>query len=55
MGLGPAHQVRGDRGLEALAEVEGQLIGAEKMDDTAILATASSIEERTREISNLLK
>jgi len=39
----------------ALAEVEGQLIGAEKMDDTAILATASSIKERTREISNLLK
>jgi len=39
----------------ALAEAEGLLIGAEKMDDTAILATASSIEERTREIRNLLK
>jgi len=39
----------------ALAEVEGLLIGAEKMDDTAILATASSITERTREIENILK
>ena len=34
----------------ALAEVEGLMIGAEKMDDTAILATASSISNRTQEI-----
>jgi hypothetical protein len=39
----------------ALAEVEGMLIGAEKMDDAAILATASSISERTREIESLFK
>ncbi len=39
----------------ALAEAEGQMIGAEKMDDTAILATASSIMERTKEIENALK
>lgn len=39
----------------ALAEAEGWLIGAEKMDDTAALATASSIMERTTAISNLLK
>jgi len=38
----------------ALAEAEGMMIGATKMDDTAILATASSISERTREIKNLL-
>ena len=39
----------------ALAEAEGILIGAEKMDEPAILATASSIMERTKEISDLLK
>jgi DinB family protein len=39
----------------ALAEVEGQLIGAEKTDETAITATALSIQERTKEISDLLK
>ena len=39
----------------ALAEAEGMMIGAEKMDDTAILATALSISERTREIEALLK
>jgi hypothetical protein len=38
----------------ALAEAEGMMIGTEKMDDTAILATASSISERTKEISDLL-
>jgi uncharacterized damage-inducible protein DinB len=38
----------------ALAEAEGMLIGIEKMDDTAIRATASSISERTREIEGLL-
>ncbi len=38
----------------ALAEAEGMMIAAEKMDDTAILAAASSISERTKEISDLL-
>ena len=38
----------------ALAEVEGMMIGAEKMDDTAILAAASSINERAKEIERLL-
>jgi len=38
----------------ALAEAEGQMIGAEKMDDAAIKATASSISERTNEIANIL-
>jgi hypothetical protein len=39
----------------ALAEAEGFMIGAEKMDETAILATASSIAERTKEIADVLK
>lgn len=39
----------------ALAEAEGMMIGAEKMDDTAILATASSITERTKEIEGLMR
>ena len=39
----------------ALAEAEGMMIGMQKMDDTAILAAASSISERTKEISGLLK
>jgi hypothetical protein len=39
----------------ALAEAEGMLIGAGKMDDTATLAAASSISERTKEIEDLLK
>jgi len=39
----------------ALAEAEGFMIGAEKMDETAILATASSIAERTKEIAGVLK
>jgi len=38
----------------ALAEAEGQMIGAEKMDETAILATVSSITERTKEIELIL-
>ena len=38
----------------ALAEVEGLMIGGEKMDDAAILATASSISDRTKEIRELL-
>ena len=37
----------------ALAEAEGTMIGAEDLDDTAILATASSILERTKEIEGL--
>jgi len=39
----------------ALAEAEGMMIGTEKMDNTAIRATASSIQERAEEIRNLLK
>ena len=38
----------------ALAEAEGMMIGAEKMDDAAIRETASSITERTKEIKRLL-
>lgn len=39
----------------ALAEAEGQMLGAEKIDDRVILATASSIQERTKEIEKILK
>jgi len=39
----------------ALAEAEGQMLGAEKIDDTVILATASSIQERAKEIEKILK
>ncbi|HSO11322.1 MAG TPA: hypothetical protein VLT51_03025 [Anaerolineales bacterium] len=39
----------------ALAEVEGRMIGAEKMDSAVILQTASSISERTREIADILR
>jgi len=38
----------------ALAEAESIMIGTEKMDDTAILATALSINERTKKIESLL-
>jgi hypothetical protein len=38
----------------ALAEAEGLMIGATKMDDAAILAIASSIAERTNEIKKLI-
>lgn len=38
----------------ALAEAEGLMIGAKNMDEAAILATASSISERTKEIRTLL-
>ena len=38
----------------ALAETEGMMIGAKKMDNTAIRATALSISKRTKEIQNLL-
>jgi hypothetical protein len=39
----------------ALAEAEGLMIGVEKIDDTAILATASSIQERTKDIEKILE
>jgi hypothetical protein len=39
----------------ALAEAEGMMIGAEKMDSAVILQTASSISERTREIAGILR
>ena len=39
----------------ALAEAEGMMIGVEKTDETAILATVSLILERTRELENLLE
>lgn len=38
----------------ALADVEGRMIAAEKMDDAAILETASSITNRSRQIRTLL-
>jgi hypothetical protein len=38
----------------ALAEVQAIMIGAEKIDDAAILATASSISERVNEIRKLI-
>jgi hypothetical protein len=40
--------------LAALAEAEGWMIGAEAVGDATILATAVSISDRTREISQLL-
>jgi hypothetical protein len=39
----------------ALAEAEGWMIGIENIDEAAILATASSILERTKEIERLLE
>ena len=39
----------------ALAEAEGMMIGAEKIDEAAIAAAASSISDRTREIGSLLQ
>jgi len=39
----------------ALAEAEGMMIGAEKMDDPAMYATASSISEKMKEIEALLR
>lgn len=38
----------------AQAEVEGVMIGTEKMDDAAILAAATSISDRAKEIRRLL-
>jgi hypothetical protein len=55
IGQAPSESKRLIRKLyAALAEAEGLMIGMEKMDDTAIRATASSISERTMEIRNLL-
>jgi hypothetical protein len=39
----------------ALAEAEGQMLGAEKIDDAVIRETASSIQERTKEIEKILE
>ncbi len=39
----------------ALAEAEGVMIGMEKMVETAMFATASTILERTKEIEELLR
>jgi hypothetical protein len=56
IGLAPSESKRLLRKVfAALAEVEGNWIGAEKTDDAAIHATASSISERAKEIRNLLK
>ena len=56
IGLAPSESKRLLRKIyAALAEAEGMMIGAEEMNDTAILATASSISERTKEIEDLLK
>jgi DinB superfamily len=55
LGLTPSESKRLLRRIyAALAEVEGIMIGADKMDDTAILATASSISQRAKEIQDLL-
>jgi len=55
IGLAPSESKRLLRKIyAALAEAEGMMIGAKTMDETAILATASSIVERTKEIESLL-
>ena len=55
IGQAPSESKRLIRKIHAaLAEAEGMMIGMEKTDDTAILATASSISERTKDISALL-
>jgi DinB family protein len=51
IGLPPSESMRLHRRIyAALAEVEGLMIGADKINDAAILTTASSISNRTREI-----
>src|SRR6266508_455054 len=51
IGQAPSESKRLLRKIYAgLAEAEGLMIGTEKMDDTAIRSTASSILERTKEI-----
>ena len=55
IGLAPTESKRLLRKIyAALAEVEGLLIATQKMEDAVILATASSISERTKEIQALL-
>lgn len=55
IGQAPSESKRLIRKLyAALAEAEGLMIGMQKMDDTAIRASVSSISERTTEIRNLL-
>lgn len=55
IGLAPTESKRLLRRIyAALAEVEGIMIGTEKIDDAMILSTASSISERTNEIRSLL-
>ncbi len=55
IGLAPSESKQLLRKLfAALAEVEGAMIGRETKDDAAILATASSISERVKEIRALL-
>lgn len=55
IGLAPGESKRLLRRIyAALAEAEGLMIGMNQMDETAILATASSITERTKEIRELL-
>ena len=55
IGLAPNESKRLIRKVyAALAEAEGMMIGVKMMDDTAIVSTASSIEERSKEISRLL-
>jgi hypothetical protein len=55
IGLSPTESKRLLRRIyAALAEVEGVMIGAEKIDDAMILSTASSISERVNELRNLL-
>ena len=39
----------------ALAEAEGMMLGPEKIDETVLLGTVSSITERTKEIESLLR
>ena len=55
MGQSPSESQRLIRKVyAALADAEGQMIGPDKMNETAILATASSISERTGEIKGIL-
>jgi hypothetical protein len=55
IGLAPSESQRLVRKIfAALAEAEGLMIGAEKMDETVLQATVSSITERTQEIQNAL-
>ena len=56
IGLSPNESKRLIRKVyAALAEAEGMMIGAEQLEDITILVTASSIEQRTKEIKKLLE